>query len=1178
MASSSDHPQPESITNAPPAPTGIQTPSGLPASTDTPSVPLPPPRTPPVDPASFLRLRGWLDALLVLGVLVFAFFVASFPAANPDFFGQAATGRLLLHGEYRFGVDPFVYSAQDTDYFVNHSWLFAILMYALYQIPPVGSVAVVVIFKALLIVVLAAILLRAGRRPGQSPWIAAACTALAVLAFSPRLFLQSTCLSYFFLGVTIWLLVAARQGRTRLLWLLPPLFVLWVNCDQWFFLGPLTLALFLAGELLQQTLSPSEPVQQPAAPEKSPLAGATGWLVLALGVAACLINPHHIHAFTLPPELGLSPAGGLIENDPQFHSLFLSPLRNDYYQAPLGLNAAGLAYWPLLLLGLVSFVLVFGRVPWWRLLVWVGFALLSLYNVRAIPFFAIVSGPITALNWQDYAAHLLGPTPPLTAGRRNWALGGRALSVLLGLALLIVAAPGWLQGQPQLRRLGWRVYVDPSLTAMAETIRAWRQSGRLGSEEPNWFNTHNEVAYYLAYFAPGERVYLDQALPHFRKAAEDYQAIRQGLEQMLNVQSDADGQAGHAKAEVDQLLHDRGVRYWIFDNRMLETFGTNKPENAARAFLFSLYKEWMLCHLQGHIAIFAWRDPKQPKAPDPSAGLALDLKRAAFGTKAEQAPDVGPPSPSPRAWWETVLDVWWPAAPPRSLDADSAAMYEFRYLAADVREEVAKHTRTLRECVAAGAIADALPSGPIPNNLLVLSWCWTYDDVFPPGAENPVRPIRRAEEPALRAWESFRNGQFYETPSLYLGVRAARRALLADPNDPATSFRLGQTYQYLRDLPHERNLNAAEPMLAALRRTQMIAAFQHCLRLEHLDDEKATQAHLALYQMYASPPPDGFGYIDAAVHHLREALNKRKATGPQSGMSATQHNQLLDKMSEQLNKLDAELQRRLDRYDLNSASKKGLEKVRAALQEGLAETALTALEQTEEASGHDPAEAFVHLQAASVALDLGRLDVARILLKDLEGEPAPPQELNLYLRLAVARGDYAEADRLLAAALRHDWQPPRGQLQINDPVLVAQQAIVRVLFAEALHHSAQAVFQPRALRIPSTLPGLPSGFWVRRWQFDAILNGLYLAQQQAEWHVLRGWLALEAGHCVEARKQFQSARNMAVSGEKWIPDVNRLDVWLDPKTEVPRLQQLNSRHIILNALSGHYLNWLVEEQ
>ena len=90
-----------------------------------------------------------------------------------------------------------------------------------------------------------------------------------------------------------------------------------------------------------------------------------------------------------------------------------------YFHPGFGLSAAGLAYFPLLLLGIVSFVLA-ARGPGgartligWRLFVWLPLALLSLMNVRGIAFFAIVAGPVTALNLADAAGRSFPAGLPL---------------------------------------------------------------------------------------------------------------------------------------------------------------------------------------------------------------------------------------------------------------------------------------------------------------------------------------------------------------------------------------------------------------------------------------------------------------------------------------------------------------------------------------------------------------------------------------------------------------------------------------------------------------------------------------------------------------------------------------------------------------------------------------------
>src|SRR5262249_39071724 len=162
--------------------------------------------------------------------------------------------------------------------------------------------------KGLLVGALAATLL-AVRRPGQSLWIPAACTALALLAMSPRLFLQPTCVSLLFLALTVYLLhrgavrgaPVALLGRTfSPLWLLPPLFALWVNLDSWFVLGPLTVALFLLGAALGRLVAPAGTV---------PGGLRTLGLVLLVGLGACLLNPYLHRAFVLPVELAAPLAG-----------------------------------------------------------------------------------------------------------------------------------------------------------------------------------------------------------------------------------------------------------------------------------------------------------------------------------------------------------------------------------------------------------------------------------------------------------------------------------------------------------------------------------------------------------------------------------------------------------------------------------------------------------------------------------------------------------------------------------------------------------------------------------------------------------------------------------------------------------------------------------------------------
>src|SRR5262249_31449436 len=160
------------------------------------------------------------------------------------------------------------------------------------------------------------------------------------------------------------------------------------------------------------------------------------------------------------------------------------------------------------------------------------------------------------------------------------------------------------------------------------------------------------------------------------------------------------------------------------------------------------------------------------------------------------------------------------------------------------------------------------------------------------------------------------------------------------------------------------------------------------------------------------------------------------------------------------------------------------------------------------------------------------------------------QDLQLYLRLAAARGDYAEADRLLADAVQHSWQLPSGQTRPGDPCYAAAFTLGRLLQTGAISATGTTL-------VPVPHPWVPSTFWMLRWRLEAVLYGMTSVQQHAEWHFLRGWLALEEGRCVEARKHFQTVRNITVVGEEWGREVEKVNAWLDLQRELSTLQQLN---------------------
>src|SRR5438876_5296883 len=165
---------------------------------------LPPPPLAKPSGMSPERLAAWatrMDVLLGGLALLLAFLLGSFAIRNSDFFLYLASGRDLLQGKYSFGVDPYAHTTAGV-YYINHSWLFDVALYGIYQLS--GGVGVA-IARAVLVTVLAALLLQI-RRPGGTLWAPAACTGLAFLAISTRLLIQPATASLLFLGLTFFLL------------------------------------------------------------------------------------------------------------------------------------------------------------------------------------------------------------------------------------------------------------------------------------------------------------------------------------------------------------------------------------------------------------------------------------------------------------------------------------------------------------------------------------------------------------------------------------------------------------------------------------------------------------------------------------------------------------------------------------------------------------------------------------------------------------------------------------------------------------------------------------------------------------------------------------------------------------------------------------------------------------
>src|SRR5262249_37351777 len=355
------------------------------------------------------RRVGRIDLLMIPVVLAVVFCMASFTARNFDLWQHLAVGKLVANGDYHFGQDPFSHATAGV-YWANHAWLFDTVLYGLYTLNTNGAVAIG--FKAILVALTALMILLAcrpakreriapGTKADPTMSLATLFTVVAVVAMGPRMLLQPAIVSFLFTAITFWLLNKDRDnpGVAKLAVPIGILFAVWVNCDVWFILGPVLVALTLAGEALQLVL-PGEGPQRVSHARLKSLGVALG-----VGLAACLLSPHHVHAFALPPDFADVNLATAYVNDPLFKPQFYPVYSEQFFNDPkLGKNVAGLCALALFVAGLLAMALNGTHLRWGLVLPWAALAALGVFRWRLLPYFEVVAVPVLIQNLHAWFA------------------------------------------------------------------------------------------------------------------------------------------------------------------------------------------------------------------------------------------------------------------------------------------------------------------------------------------------------------------------------------------------------------------------------------------------------------------------------------------------------------------------------------------------------------------------------------------------------------------------------------------------------------------------------------------------------------------------------------------------------------------------------------------------------
>jgi hypothetical protein len=1096
------------------------------------------PMTPPAEADDL----PWLDKIdwVLLGLLiVLSFLAASMPAYNADVWLHLATGRLIAHGDYfPGGADPFSCATEagdgrDAVPWVNHSWLYTLGLYLVYS--AFGGMGAVIVKASLIAVV--TIVLMFVRNSDTHRLLQAVCLTLAVLTMSVRLYLQPVIFSYLFLAITLLILHRAGvfdtgrtppvAGRERWLWGLPILCVFWVNVDNWFVLGPIVVALSWAGLALMRWrgLPLSVPV------------GRLGW-VLGACVLACLISPFHVRVFQLPPELAYlvvaigdrigvtlpdAIAGGgrtlaiLHDGEPGQLTLTVSPLAAAYLNNPgLGYSIAGICFFPLLGLSLLSFLLngLLGNRPGApglqpaRFLVWLFFAASAVLLYRLIPFFAIVAGPITALNLGELLAWY---TQPTAAGvpETPWVAPvrlARLLGVLVLTALLLLAWPGWLTGKHDFdsrNHVAWEIPADVSMQKAAERLAAI-QAQRPAGAGLRVFSTGRDLHCYCAWFAPGVKGFFDPRYNLFPHVTGDWLQARQALDKA--VMPDKKKPA----TDWSSVLQ----RYRL-DHVAVEPFLT--ATNQANIYWWMDPGQWLQQFADKNVAVFAWSGPQPRWRGD---AVLAGWNRLAFGpvAPADRPPPRGMPHPPEN---RPLLDRYLeppPLLPQSAYDMDIKVVYGKFSTAEALRIAGVTLPKRSPLQILPGQVLPMYSVSSVPltpggfrgpwmtlafattavtvNYSEVRVPLWTAVDMYPPSV--PILLTRSG-------WRTVAAASENERSYVYLANAIAKTQEQEEMWVDPIGFRKRPPPPTLRSL---------------LRRTQLIAALRDATEIGFSDPSVQYQVHRDLAELYLDQQ-----ILDLASMHFGEAekawddmMTAVQLSDPrQQEAWREQWAKNKKSMNKRNQDIETEVTRRKRDFDLRTATRKPMDKIREAVagrympfnkenkQEDRGPWGLTGmvLELLRDIN-LDALSPEEYLQWGQLAIDLlyktGHVREAGDLLDKFQ-EPMGPRSLDYRVFRAGVQGNYDEI---------------RKVLKERDRLLAEQtQSIHRIAVLGAI-----TLLAPAGPGSPGDSFGIASfGF---NWA-NAVSTWGLSSNEACNNKTLLATMALEAGETAEARRYFDEA-------------------------------------------------------
>jgi tetratricopeptide (TPR) repeat protein len=404
-----------------------------------------------------------------------------FKISSLDTWFHLKQGELYVTTHSLPAQDPFAFTTAGREW-IKYSWLADVLFYLIFR---AAGIPGLVLFRLLVLLLLAAGLYRLLQRCGLNPSVGVLLVFMASLTLRFRLFVRPEILSFLLLLTTMAILLQLQVVRPWAAYALLPVFGIWTNVHASFVFG-----LAIPGLVLLANLLPGARV-------------APGWGRLRMDRARL----RHLAA-----SVGLLPLAGLL--NPHGLSMLLFPFRQNR-MVRLTLFPEWMEIWKLpgidpvwweaviilgvlLLAFLITALLLFaweGRFDpvGWGIVLCMG--TYAVFRNRAVPYFVLAVLPLLALALVRVAAGLSARSPGRSS-RRLEQIGALACLLVLGASIVDQA---FLTSRNPLG-LGVRPHYFPE--GAAAFLERQHVDGRV-------FNTYEFGGYLIWRRWPANQVFID---------------------------------------------------------------------------------------------------------------------------------------------------------------------------------------------------------------------------------------------------------------------------------------------------------------------------------------------------------------------------------------------------------------------------------------------------------------------------------------------------------------------------------------------------------------------------------------------------------------------------------------------------------------------------------------------